>query len=156
MCVCSKCWDCWNWKITLGLLFLRNLMYWKKLFLVVQLWSSSGKKIYTMQVDVLWWHSSSSSGWYWKRKRLWGKVCASSETIALQLTIKQGEKYLVKQMQWPKSSIFTYVQSSVEALAYPIFDWEYWLSNWEYLEPMMQQLHSSLLFFVVVRKNYNT
>ena len=24
---------------------------------------------------------------------------------------------------------------------YPIFDWEYWLSNWEYLEPLMQQLH---------------
>ena len=32
---------------------------------------------------------------------------------------------------------------------YPIFDWEYWLgilSNWKYLEPMMQQLHSFLLF----------
>ena len=26
------------------------------------------------------------------------------------------------------------------------FYWEYWLSGWEYLEPMMQQLHSFLLF----------
>ena len=27
-----------------------------------------------------------------------------------------------------------------------IFNWKYWLSNWENLEPIMQQLHSFLLF----------
>ena len=30
--------------------------------------------------------------------------------------------------------------------SYFIADWEHWLDDWEHLEPMMQKLHSFLLF----------
>ena len=43
----------------------------------------------------------------------------------------------------------------MQCIAYPIFNWEYWLSNWEYLEPMVQQLHSFLLFCCCEEKLLN-
>ena len=37
-------------------------------------------------------------------------------------------------------------KKNVTLKAYFIADWEHWLGDWEHLKPMMQQLHSFLLF----------